>query len=83
MFLMLHNFLFKKEDINQVFEKLASEYIELGGTKRVEIYLVGGAAIVSNFDYRMSTIDIDALFKDNYILETAKNRPLWSVSFLL
>ncbi len=71
MFLMLHNCLFKKEDIDQVFEKLASEYIELGGTKRVEIYLVGGAAIVSNFDYRMSTIDIDALFKDNYILETA------------
>lgn len=34
MFLMLHNFLFKKEDIDQVFEKLASEYIELGGTNR-------------------------------------------------
>lgn len=37
---MLHNFLFKKEDIDQVFENLASEYIELGGTKRVDIYLV-------------------------------------------
>lgn len=68
---MLHSSLLKKEDLDCLFDKLAAEYIELGGSKRVEIYLVGGAAIVLNFDFRMSTIDIDAMFNDNEILETA------------
>lgn len=68
---MLHSSLLKKEDLDRLFDKLATEYIELGGSKKVEIYLVGGAAIVLNFDYRMSTIDIDAMFNDNDILETA------------
>ena len=68
---MLHSIALKKEDVDKLFDKLASEYIELGGSKIVEIYLVGGAAIVLNFDFRMSTIDIDALFKENSILEDA------------
>ena len=68
---MLHSSLLKKEDLDRLFDKLAVEYIKLGGSKKVDIYLVGGAAIVINFDYRMSTIDIDAMFNDNDILETA------------
>ena len=64
---MLHSSLIKREDLNQLFDKLAAEYIKLGGSKKVEIYLVGGAAIVLNFDYRMSTIDIDAMFNNNDI----------------
>lgn len=68
---MLHSNLLKRDDLDQLFTKLAAEYIELGGSKEVEIYLVGGAAIILNFDFRMSTIDVDAMFKDNDILEIA------------
>lgn len=71
MFLMLHSSLLKKENLDLLLDKLAAEYIDLGGAKKVEIYLVGGAAILLNFDFRMSTIDIDALFTDNEILESA------------
>ena len=53
---MLHSSLLKKEDLDCLLDKLAAEYIELGGSKRVEIYLVGGAAIVLNFDFRMSKL---------------------------
>ena len=68
MFLMLHSKVLKREDIDTIFDDLASEYIKLGGTQKVDIYLVGGAAIVLNFDYRISTIDIDAFFKDDKTL---------------
>lgn len=50
---------------------MTNEYIKLGGTQPINIYLVGGAAIVLNFEYRLSTIDIDALFIDNQTLKKA------------
>lgn len=68
---MLHNKLIQKEDIDTLFSNLSKEYELLGGNKTVDIYLVGGAAIILSFDYRASTLDIDACFKDNALLNSA------------
>ena len=68
---MLHNNLIKREDIEKIFKELAIEYERKGGNQPVNIYLVGGAAIMLDFDYRMSTIDIDALYKGNEFLNAA------------
>ena len=69
MFLMLHNTLINKQDIDNLFCALANEYESLGGKNDINIYLVGGASIILNFDYRMSTIDIDALFKTDELFQ--------------
>ena len=68
---MWHSKLITKENIDGLFDNLSKEYIDLGGKQRVDIYIVGGAAIVLNFDYRMSTIDIDAYYKENQVLVDA------------
>ena len=68
---MLHSKLITRNDIDIIFQTLADNYEKLGGSKIVNIYLVGGAAIVLGFNYRMSTIDIDAYFTDNETLMQA------------
>ena len=68
---MLRSKLIKKENIDFIFKTLTKEYLRLNGSKRVDIYMVGGAAIVLSFEYRASTIDIDAFYTDNHILELA------------
>lgn len=68
---MLHSKLINKGDIDNIFTSLADEYEALGGSKDVNIYLVGGASIILNFEYRMSTIDIDAYFNNSKTLEAA------------
>ena len=68
---MLHSKLIKKDDIDSIFSTLAQEYELIGGNKDINIYLVGGASIIISFDYRMSTIDIDAYYKNNKKLEKA------------
>ena len=68
---MLHNKLINRNDIETVFDCLSKEYESLGGNKKVEIYLVGGAAILLKFDYRLSTMDIDAYFDENDMLNIA------------
>ena len=70
---MLHSKLISKDDIDKIFNALACEYELLGGKKNVDIYLVGGASIVLSFNYRMSTVDIDAYFIENSLLTTAIN----------
>lgn len=71
MFLMSLNNLIDKHNIDSIFSSLAEEYIKLGGIDPVNIYLVGGAAIVLNFEYRLSTIDIDAYYVSNQTLKQA------------
>ena len=66
---MLHSNLINRQDIGNLFCALANEYESLGGSNDVNIYLVGGASIILSFDYRMSTIDIDAYFKNNELLQ--------------
>ncbi|GEM_PF-2833981 len=51
-----------KENLDHIFNLLSEKYAELGGTERVSLMLVGGAAIITRFLYRVSTLDIDALF---------------------
>lgn len=68
---MLHNKLIQREDIDNIFSALAEEYELLGGDKEIDIYLVGGISIILNFNYRMSTLDIDAYFKENVLLKEA------------
>ena len=71
MFLMLRNTLITKDNIEEIFNELSKEYVKLGGNKILDFYLVGGAAIVLDFSYRLSTLDIDAFFEDNSILYKA------------
>ena len=68
---MLHNQSLNKENIQLLFQTFAKEYESLGGKEDLNLYLVGGAAILFNFNYRKSTIDIDALFKNTKIVEEA------------
>lgn len=65
---MLHNQVLNKNSIDSIFSCLANNY---HGTKPINIYLVGGAAIMLHFDYRQSTIDFDALFQNNNEMEKA------------
>lgn len=58
---MLHSKIIKKEDIDIIFNSLSEEYEMVGGNQTINIYLVGGAAIVLDFS---NTYD--------YFLERAK-----------
>lgn len=60
-----------KNNFDSIFNELAKSYETLGGNKKIELYLVGGTAIVLNFAYRKSTMDVDALFNTNAILKEA------------
>ena len=51
-----------KDNLDSLFEKLSEKYSEFGGTEPIKIYLVGGTAIMSRFQYRQSTLDADAFF---------------------
>ena len=68
---MLFNKILKKEDLDNIFQLLAKNYLLEGGTDTISIYIVGGAAIMIDFEYRLSTTDIDAYFLENDILTKA------------
>lgn len=68
---MLHSKIIRRDDIDIIFDALADEYLKLNGEDIFDVYLVGGAAIVLNFEYRASTIDIDAYFKNNQQINQA------------
>jgi len=74
---MLHSKIIKRENIDNIFTILSQEYENAGGNHAIDIFLVGGAAIVLDFSYRLSTIDIDALYEDDEKLDEAiKNASL-------
>ncbi len=62
---MLHNRVLTKENFETVFMCFAKNCINNGLKEPIDIYIVGGAAIVFNFDFRESTIDVDAMFKSD------------------
>ncbi len=66
---MQYKNIIKKENIDIIFTSLADQYKKAGGTEKINIFIVGGAAIVINFNYRYSTIDIDALYKENKLIK--------------
>ena len=71
MYQMLHSTVISRKNLDEIFTALADEYVKAGGKEAFNIYVVGGAAIVINFDYRLSTMDIDAFFVKNDCLTTA------------
>jgi len=71
---MMHvNFskLITRENLAYIFKDLSDAYVECGGQKPIIFVIVGGAAIVINFEYRKLTRDIDAMYESNEFLEKA------------
>lgn len=68
---MLHNTVLSKENLDTIFESFADKCLKLGSKEKINVYVVGGGAILLNFDYRLSTMDIDALFSDTEIIRQA------------
>lgn len=63
---------FSKEEIDIYLSKLSKEYKKLGGRNMpVEIVLTGGAAVVTNYGFRDSTTDIDAIIPVVSIMKEA------------
>ena len=71
MFLMSHNIItLKKDNLDNILKILATKYSQINTTP-ICVYIVGGSAIVLNFDYRESTLDIDAFYESNTAFEKA------------
>lgn len=61
---------FNKDNLNVFLKELAKEYRKIYGKNvPVEIILVGGAAIIANYDFRNMTTDIDAISSRDYALK--------------
>ena len=65
---MLTNFIITKDNADHYFYELAKEYKKKARFP-LEIVLVGGGAILLKYDFRIMSIDYDALFsyKDSYV----------------
>ena len=58
---MSPDFAFSKENIDGCLKALGEEYRRLSkGSSPVEIILVGGAAVLMNFEFRLSSHEVDA-----------------------
>ncbi len=71
---MSSSILFTVENLDTYLKALAREYKKLGGKAMpAEIILIGGAAILANYDFRKSTYDIDALIDASSAMRDAIN----------
>ena len=68
---MSHKRTINKETFDEIFHSFSNEYEKLNGATELNIYLVGGAAILLNFDYRKSTMDVDALYIESELVNKA------------
>lgn len=65
---------FTKENLNTYLSELAKQYRKLcGKTVKAEIILVGGAAVLANYDFRDMTTDVDALIQATSSMKDAIN----------
>ena len=65
----------KKENLNYYLNELSKEYKKLVGRKgSAEIILIGGAAVIENYDFRDMTTDIDAILNASSAMKDAINR---------
>jgi hypothetical protein len=65
---------FTKDNIDNLLSQLAKEFKKLNGRKMpAEIVLVGGAAIVTQYGFRASTTDIDAIITASSVMKDAIN----------
>ena len=63
-----------KENLNTYLSELAKQYRKLNGkTVKAEIILVGGAAVLANYDFRDMTTDVDALIQATSSMKDAIN----------
>jgi len=63
---------FTKENINIYFKELGKIFRKLNGTKmRAEIILIGGGAILANYEFREMTTDIDAVIRSSSVMKEA------------
>jgi hypothetical protein len=66
--------LFTKENIDDLLFQLAKEFRRLNGRKTpAEIVIIGGAAIVTQYGFRASTTDIDAIIVASSVMKDAIN----------
>ena len=66
---------FTKENLDTYLKELAKEFRKLNGkTMPAEIILVGGAAILVNYEFRDMTTDIDAIIHAGSAMKDAINR---------
>ena len=65
---------FTKENLNTYLNDLAKQYRKLSGKAlEAEIILVGGAAVLANYDFRDMTTDVDALIHATSAMKDAIN----------
>ena len=65
---------FKKDNLDLYLKELAKEYKKLGGRNMpAEIILIGGAAVIENYDFRDMTTDIDAIISAASSMKDAIN----------
>lgn len=70
----MNEVLFTKENIDSLLSQLAKIFKKLNGTRTpAEIVLVGGAAIVTQYGFRASTTDIDAIIVASSVMKDAIN----------
>lgn len=68
-----HSQTLSKENIDRLFSSLAAKYEDMGGRTPIELLLVGGAAILTRFQYRAMTLDVDAIYpKDALFLRAVE-----------
>lgn len=72
---MSHKKKITKETIEDYFRELSKEIKKEFGRKiEVDLIIVGGASILLNYNFRSSTIDIDALIQKTYSIQDAIHR---------
>lgn len=66
---------FNKEKMNDYFRELGKELRkQLGKNANIELVIVGGASIVLNYDFRDSTLDIDAFISTHNSIKEVINK---------
>ena len=70
-----HTIVFSKENLDAYLKELAKAFRKLNGkTASAEIILVGGAAILVNYNFRDMTNDVDAVIHASSAMKEAINR---------
>ena len=59
---MSHNTVLSKDNLDIAFQTFSNAIKQINKNKKVSLYIVGGGAIIASFEYRLSTMDIDAMF---------------------
>ena len=66
---------FTKSNLDEYLKELSVEFRkEYGRKAEAEIILIGGAAVLANYDFRANTTDVDAVVRANSSLKSMVNR---------